>query len=199
MMRLLSLVCAVVLLASTENVRAEEPSLIQMEQARELYQEGAKAQRQGRYADAEVAYRGSYDAMHNPSVLADLALVLEKQRKWRAAAEMHAQFLAESPGLEASKRAAVERRMAEIHDRSDGAPDAPAGVTAPAAPAGEGERSSRGRWIGLGVGVGLAVVAAAVTAGLVVGLSHDDNGRAVDFDVRFEARGLTSSGLQVRF
>src|SRR5262245_46850928 len=136
MLRLPSLVCAAVVLvaANAGSARAEEPSLIQMEQARELYQAGAKAQREGRLADAEVAYRGSYEAVRTPSVLADIAVVLEKQKKWRAAAEMHARFLVESPRLEAAKREAVERRMAEIRDRPDGAPDAPAGLTT-AAPA----------------------------------------------------------------
>src|SRR5262249_28322997 len=59
-----------------------EMTLEQMEEARELYNAGGLAFREGRYVEAEAAFRRVYQLGRSPGVLLDLESAVEKQGRW---------------------------------------------------------------------------------------------------------------------
>src|SRR5258706_6638032 len=86
-----------------------------MIRAREVYDVGVNAYNQQFYSDAETAFREVYDLIHSPEVLFDIALCLEKERKWGPAAATYETYLRDSHKVKDRKR--IEARVAELHGR----------------------------------------------------------------------------------
>ena len=110
----LLLLGCVALLPST--ARAQEVSLEQMEEARDAYRQGSEAYQKGDFVVAEQRFRHCYDLLHSASLLNDLALSLEKQRKWRAAADTFEAFLHDSRKLKDKRR--IEKHVVELRARA---------------------------------------------------------------------------------
>ncbi len=111
MARLLSL--ALLLWAAPSH--AGNPSPETLTKAHEVYQAGATAYRDGFYADAERAFRDVYELIGTPEVLYNIAVALEKQRKWGPAASVLQAYLRDSK-REKDPRA-IAARIVELHQR----------------------------------------------------------------------------------
>jgi hypothetical protein len=103
-------------LAFAAPARAEEPTLEQMEEAREEYRAGSESYQKGNYPDAEKRFRHVYELLHSASLLYDLALALEKQSKWRAAADTYEAYLHDTRDVKDRKK--LEKHVAEIRVRA---------------------------------------------------------------------------------
>ena len=108
----LSLLVAGAAAASPERKLSPEENA----RARELYSGGAAAFRGGMYHDAEIAFREVYHFSHSPELFYDIALCLERQRKWGPAADTFAAYLKES--RRAPDRKKIEARIADLRGRA---------------------------------------------------------------------------------
>ena len=117
MIRLGLISMVVACLLCTSGARAQEVSLEQMEDARESYRVGSEAYQKGDFVAAESRFRHCYDLLHSPSLLNDLALSLEKQRKWRAAADTFEAYVHDSRKVKDKKR--IEKHVVELRVRSE--------------------------------------------------------------------------------
>ncbi len=115
--RLLVPLVAVLLLAAPAPARADELTLEQMEEAREKYADGNTFFQKGNFVQAEASFRRCYELMKSPSLLYDVALSLEKQRRWRAAADTYEAYLHDA-GPRAKNPRRLEKRIAELRVRA---------------------------------------------------------------------------------
>lgn len=112
----LAFTLTIALLLPATPARAQEVSLEQMEDARDAYRVGSEAFQKGDFPAAEARFRRCYDLLHSPSLLYDLALSVERQRKWRAAADTFEAFLHDSRKVKDRRR--LERHVAELRERA---------------------------------------------------------------------------------
>lgn len=113
--RLLPLLMLLLLVAPP--ARADDLSLEQMEEAREKYAEGNRLFQKGDYVGAEENFRRSYELMRSPGLLYDVALSLEKQRRWRAAADTYEAYLHDAAAKIKNPRK-LEKRVADLRVRA---------------------------------------------------------------------------------
>ena len=111
----LAVSCVVLLAASIPGfAAAQEPSPEVIEQARVLYEDGANFYRSGRYLEAEMNFRRVHNLLRAPSVLFDLALAQEKQKKWGEAAANFEIFMRDSTRV--ARREMIEKRVERLRE-----------------------------------------------------------------------------------
>ncbi|MSP60117.1 MAG: hypothetical protein EXR72_07205 [Myxococcales bacterium] len=109
-----ALAAIAVLLATAMPVAAATPE--DLARAREIYGAGTVAFEAQMYGDAEQAFRDVLRILQNPAAWYDIALTLEKQRKWGPAADGYATYLRDVQ--RPKSRARLEKRIGELRGRA---------------------------------------------------------------------------------
>ena len=112
-------VAVTVTLAAPAPVHAEEPGMEQIEEARERYNAASIAFAEGRFADAESAFRQVYGVLRTPTLLFETALAQQKQGKWRDAANSFTAYLRDDPKAGPKKRMRIDRQVVALRRRAD--------------------------------------------------------------------------------
>ncbi len=111
------------------------PSAADLQRAKEISTAGTAAFNAELYPDAEQAFRDVYELTHSPSAVYNLALTLDKEKKWGAAADAYDQYAREASAIPAKDRRAIERRAEELHRRADRQEEVAAPESGPQVPA----------------------------------------------------------------
>jgi tetratricopeptide (TPR) repeat protein len=147
--------------------------------AAELYEEGARAYREGRFDESAILIRRAYEIEPHPILLYNIARALESAGDLQGALEAYQQFLVDAPA-DAEQRPRVARRVEVLRielDRSGTTSEPatePIESDPPPAPAVDREGPAAWPWIIAGVGVVTAAV------GIVTGVIAVDRESAVE-------------------
>lgn len=109
-----AIACAATLLLAARVLAAPSPE--ELARAKQIYAVGATAFAAQLYPDAEQAFREVYEILHAPNLLYNLALTLERERKWGPAADAYEGFLRDTRG--GKDRRVIEKRTAELRARA---------------------------------------------------------------------------------
>lgn len=167
--------------AVAQDVSAQSPAPDAEARARELFQAGADAMRQGRYESALASFEEAGRLSDRAGLLFNIALAHERLRHDREALAHYERYLAEAD--DPPNRAEVERRIEVLRDalarsegapsggettRDDGAGDSPPEtgtiVLVPAASDAPSEGSDLLPWVLVAASGGVAVAGAALFA-----------------------------------
>ena len=105
------------------------PSAVDLERAREIFENGQSLYREGRYEDALVAFEESYRLSEKPGLLYNMANCSERVGDYRAAIDQLNRYRVYA---EPAERTVLERRIVNLELRLADAPaEAPAAAAAP--------------------------------------------------------------------
>ncbi|MBS2013425.1 MAG: tetratricopeptide repeat protein [Deltaproteobacteria bacterium] len=177
-----AIVLAAVLIGATERPASAEPRGQAQGRALDLFEQGAKAYREGRFQDAVDLLLEARKLKSEPVLLYDLGRAYEALGKPVEAADAYEQYLREDP--RAADRRAIEGRIATLRgqaaelERARAAPAPPrasqsdgARAAAPVGPEKEPESPSVVPWVLLGTG--LAVLGGGLVVGAAASSKHD--------------------------
>jgi tetratricopeptide (TPR) repeat protein len=157
--------------------------------AAELYEEGARAYREGRFDESAILIRRAYEIEPHPILLYNIARALESAGDLPGALEAYEQFLRDAPA-DAEQRPRVVRRVEVLRvelapDETPSEPpaDGPTGEPITRTPAVETEAPAAWPWVIAGVGV--ATVGAAIATGVVALDRESESDAAVDHATAF--------------
>lgn len=105
-----------VALGSSAAVQAQESDSDDSTRARELYLEGDRFYREGRYEQAVEAFREAYELSERPQLLYNMANAYERLNRLREAGDALEQYLPHAP---AEDRSAVESRLTALRARME--------------------------------------------------------------------------------
>jgi tetratricopeptide (TPR) repeat protein len=176
---------SVFLLASAASAQQVDP------RAAELYEEGARAYREGRFDESAILIRRAYEIEPHPILLYNIARALESAGDLHGALEAYEQFLRDAPS-DAEQRPRVTRRVEVL--RVELAPDErpreppadpPVGPVDPGPIAQPGETEAPAAWPWVIAGVGVAATGAGIATGLVARDRESEADAAPDHETAF--------------
>ena len=138
------------------------PTPAEVEQAKQLFRNGATLYDEGRYEDAIAAWQEAYNLSKEPVLLFNIANAYERLGRYQESYDALNRYRAFAPE---SEREAIERRLVNLEARLKEQPASTTTTTPPPAPKPEKERSGLlipvafyGVGVaGLGVGTGFAL------------------------------------------
>jgi tetratricopeptide (TPR) repeat protein len=182
----------------------------ELEQAKQLFRNGAALYEEGQYEQAITAFRLAWELSHNPKLLFNIAGAQERMGDLQASRETLLQYRVFASEEE---QLVLERRLRSLEERLTAQPvpvPVPAPVPAPdpvpvplpvplPVPQEPPRRPNTPRWVTVGLGAGLATVAGtttAVTYGLGRSFRRDGDQSAYEsvLVLNHVSLGLTGAG-----